>query len=210
MYKRILNNQQLQFRIRVQDVFGEYSASYSTSSVITRYDLTGVSYCMSGEQGSFINNDSDMYTFKVDYKTIRYTDNTIVTAEVSVDSKNENNVGIYVMIKQTVNGENNYTDSWSTVHKGSNNGICKLMADYNHSTDTECELYVEVLTKDDGKVYTIEETVLLIPLGSITPLTSSWGKWITCQIYHCKNGEWIEQDVSAGINGSWIEAETTD
>lgn len=42
VYQAIANNQKVQFRIRVKDVFGEYSTSYSTSATVTRYDDTGV------------------------------------------------------------------------------------------------------------------------------------------------------------------------
>lgn len=49
VYQAIANNKQVQFRIRVQDVFGEYSTSYSTSAIITRYDDTGVCIGINGK-----------------------------------------------------------------------------------------------------------------------------------------------------------------
>lgn len=48
IYQSILNNQQVQFRIRAKDIFGEYS-SYSTSDIVARYDITGISIEMDGK-----------------------------------------------------------------------------------------------------------------------------------------------------------------
>ena len=48
IHQAIANNQQIKFRIRVQDVFGLYSA-YAESDVVTRYDDTGVCICVNGQ-----------------------------------------------------------------------------------------------------------------------------------------------------------------
>ena len=49
IYQAIANNKQVQFRIRVQDIFGEYSTSYSDSAIISRYDDSGMCIAINGK-----------------------------------------------------------------------------------------------------------------------------------------------------------------
>lgn len=48
LYTQVANGEQIQFRIRAYDNFGEVS-SYKTSTVLTRYDITGVSIGINGK-----------------------------------------------------------------------------------------------------------------------------------------------------------------
>jgi hypothetical protein len=48
VYEAISNNEKVKFRVRLRDVFGEWS-SYSESTEITRYDITGVTIGINGK-----------------------------------------------------------------------------------------------------------------------------------------------------------------
>lgn len=48
LYTQVANDEKVQFRIRAYDNFGEVS-SYKTSSVVTRYDMTGVAIGINGK-----------------------------------------------------------------------------------------------------------------------------------------------------------------
>lgn len=191
LYTQVANDEQIQFRIRAYDNFGEVS-SYKTSSVVTRYDMTGVAI---GINDKWVNcqvfvampvdilTDSSMWTNLYGIPVDGFGDTSMILAE-TVDTKG-------LVIQRNTNAYNSsYVVGYQFEYFDENN---KPILQTN-----PMQLGSETVIVDEQYKYV---NIYLFSANSAIPSENLRNAFII------KSPDWVEQEVSAGINNVWVDAD---
>ena len=195
LYTQVANNEQIQFRIRAYDSFGEVS-SYRTSDIVIRYDMTGVAI---GINGKWVNcqlfvgtpidilNDSSMWYNLYDMPFDGFGETTAITTNEFVEAK-----GLFIQ-RDTSVYDSSFIVGCRFEYFDENNNLVH--------TSNPTQLGIEKVFADEQYKY----VVIYVFSANSTIQPEDLRKAVI--IKDTNRTAWVEQEVSAGINNAWVDAD---